>query len=98
MFPYQSQLVGIEQGAKQSSEDAELVVATYQSLHSKERYRKFDPAHFKCIIVDEVESVGLITSDHKIRIKHLLFSNTNLGSSCALDIVPANPFLLQSTS
>lgn len=51
LFP--KTLVGIEQGAKQSSEDAELVVATYQSLHSKERYRKFDPAHFKCIIVDE---------------------------------------------
>jgi len=51
LFP--KTLVGTEQGAKQSSEDAEVVVATYQSLHSKERYRKFDPAHFKCIIVDE---------------------------------------------
>ncbi|EFP88637.1 uncharacterized protein PGTG_14842 [Puccinia graminis f. sp. tritici CRL 75-36-700-3] len=51
LFP--NTLVGTEQGAKHSSEDAEVVVATYQSLHSKERYRKFDPAHFKCIIVDE---------------------------------------------
>ncbi|PLW22655.1 hypothetical protein PCASD_11883 [Puccinia coronata f. sp. avenae] len=51
LFP--KTLVGTEQGAKHSSDDAEVIVATYQSLHSKERYRKFDPTHFKCIIVDE---------------------------------------------
>ncbi|WAQ82663.1 hypothetical protein PtA15_3A26 [Puccinia triticina] len=51
LFP--NTLVGTEQGAKHSSEDAEVVVATYQSLHSKGRYRKFNPAHFKCVIVDE---------------------------------------------
>ncbi|KAH9470607.1 hypothetical protein Pst134EA_007854 [Puccinia striiformis f. sp. tritici] len=50
---YPNTVVGTEQGSKRSPADAEVIVATYQSLHSKERFKKFDPAHFKCIIVDE---------------------------------------------
>ncbi|POV94533.1 hypothetical protein PSHT_16149, partial [Puccinia striiformis] len=57
---YPNTVVGTEQGSKRSPADAEVIVATYQSLHSKERFKKFDPAHFKCIIAHHALSTSYL--------------------------------------
>lgn len=54
LFPDTS--IGIEQGSKRASYDSQVVIATYQSLYSKDRFKRFDPNQFKCIIVDELST------------------------------------------
>ncbi|KAF8168154.1 P-loop containing nucleoside triphosphate hydrolase protein [Crassisporium funariophilum] len=52
LFPHWS--VEIEQGAKyKASGQADVTVATYQTLSNEERLAKFDPKTLKAIIIDE---------------------------------------------
>ncbi|KAG6885580.1 hypothetical protein C0993_012582 [Termitomyces sp. T159_Od127] len=53
-FLFPSWKVEIEQGYKhQATGDADVTVATYQTLLNPQRLKKFDPRHLKAIIVDE---------------------------------------------
>ncbi|MBW0482131.1 hypothetical protein O181_021846 [Austropuccinia psidii MF-1] len=51
LFPQTS--VSLEQGSHYASEHTKVIIATYQSLNSKQRYKRFEPSEFKCVIVDE---------------------------------------------
>ncbi|KAG6862363.1 hypothetical protein C0995_011803 [Termitomyces sp. Mi166 len=53
-FLFPSWSVEIEQGGKyHATGDADVTVATYQTLLNPKRLAKFDPCHLKAIIVDE---------------------------------------------
>ncbi|CAH7683127.1 hypothetical protein PPACK8108_LOCUS16451, partial [Phakopsora pachyrhizi] len=47
-------VISLEQGKNLALEEAQVVVATYQSLNSKQRYKRFEPDSFGVIVVDEV--------------------------------------------
>jgi ATP-dependent helicase IRC3 len=54
---YPAKHVDIEMGSNQASGAADITVASIQSIMSGERLRKFDPARFKLILVDEAHHI-----------------------------------------
>ena len=65
---YPDKTVEVEMGNKRASGVADITVASIQSLISKDRIAKFDPARFKLILIDEchhaVASTYMQALDH----------------------------------
>ena len=54
---YPEKTVEIEMGAMHASGDADITVASIQSINSGERISKFDPKKFKLVLVDEAHHI-----------------------------------------
>jgi ATP-dependent helicase IRC3 len=50
---YPDKSVEIELGKERATGVADITVASIQSINSKNRIEKFDPSHFKLVLVDE---------------------------------------------
>lgn len=54
---YPDKTVEIEMGATKASGAADITVASIRTLASKDRIEKFDPSHFKLVLVDEAHHI-----------------------------------------
>lgn len=54
---YPAKRVDIEMGSHQASGAADITVASIQSITSGDRLHKFDPAHYKLVLVDEAHHI-----------------------------------------
>jgi ATP-dependent helicase IRC3 len=57
MLAYPSKWIEIELGKNHASGAADITVASMQSITSKDRIEKFDPARFKLVLVDEAHHI-----------------------------------------
>ncbi|RXK37471.1 hypothetical protein M231_05294 [Tremella mesenterica] len=70
--------VEVEQSKRVASGMANVTIATYQTLNSIERLKKFDPKKFKLIIVDEAHHAAAISY---LRILHYFNEDVQLPST-----------------
>ncbi|KAL1410248.1 putative ATP-dependent helicase IRC3 [Vanrija albida] len=70
--------VEVEQSKRVASGNADVTIATYQTLNNPERLNKFDPARFKLVIVDEAHHAASLSY---LRLLHYFNDEVDLPSA-----------------